>query len=553
MFEGSGMGSAAFVSIPLTGSVPEGGVVAGATDGGEADIGARRVQAWSFEVAAGERFAVSLESDDFDAYLYLMGPGFPDALSNDDGGTGLNSMICYQADAGGSFTAYPSAFSEDAFAPGNSFRLRVSRGADADALCGEAYTLSPAASAALGAEEMSRLPVMGELPFEGTVQGQFTGEEIELSMVSRPVQGWTLIASPGERVSITLRSDDFDPYLYLTGPGFLDPLGNDDGAGSLDSRICVQVSESGEYLVLPAAYGSPNPGDRFELSVVRGDAAVAECEGEFSLSPEEEAEQAARVQRELYELDTTGRSLGAESTGQGFIDGSQVLPGTDSWIQAWELIAEPGTVVFVDLESPDFDTYLRAVSPIMEEVSNDDFGESLNSRVTVTVPGDGRVLILAGSFGGQVTGSYTLTTALSPRATSGVTSSSAPARLTTDELPDDPSLSYEGVLPAGAEYTGYLTGSESLLINGRPAQAFQVQVPAGATMAFEVSSEEFDTYMYVRGPGLDGALFDDDGGQGLNSRIVVERAAGGVYTVFVRSLSSGSSGPFQLRTLQVIQ
>jgi len=65
----------------------------GALTAADPVIDGKAVQAWAFEAKAGEFVTIELMSDDFDAYLYVVGPGLPEPLTDDDGGEGLNSRL----------------------------------------------------------------------------------------------------------------------------------------------------------------------------------------------------------------------------------------------------------------------------------------------------------------------------------------------------------------------------------------------------------------------------------------------------------------------------
>ncbi len=53
-------------------------------------------------------------------------------------------------------------------------------------------------------------------------------------------------------------------------------------------------------------------------------------------------------------------------------------------------------------------------------------------------------------------------------------------------------------------------------------------------------------HLYVHGPGLPEPLSDDDGGEGLDSRLTISFPANGVYHVVASSLG-GELGTFTLR------
>ena len=108
-----------------------------------------------------------------------------------------------------------------------------------------------------------------------------------------------------------------------------------------------------------------------------------------------------------------------------------------------------------------------------------------------------------------------------------------------------------GDLPLGVEISRVLGQGDDVISRGF-AQAFTFEGEEGHQMVFELMSEDFDCYLYVTGPGLAGLLFDDDGGEGLDSRIEVTLPATGTYTVVASALNEDLSGAFVLRAFRRI-
>ncbi|HSM06748.1 MAG TPA: hypothetical protein VK858_19135, partial [Longimicrobiales bacterium] len=80
----------------------------------------------------------------------------------------------------------------------------------------------------------------------------------ELDATAPVIQGirarsWRLeVEGPGALV-VEAVSDDFDPVLYVTGPGMEEPAFDDDSAGSLDARVEIPAVEAGSWLVVVGA------------------------------------------------------------------------------------------------------------------------------------------------------------------------------------------------------------------------------------------------------------------------------------------------------------
>jgi len=117
---------ATFAAMPLAGSITAGGeAVNGSLDGGDTalDDGAW-AEAWEIAGEQGQTVTIRLESEAFDSFLYVTGPGLDSVLTDDDGGGDLHSLIQLTFPATGSFRIIAS--SVEARATG-AYRLTVTR------------------------------------------------------------------------------------------------------------------------------------------------------------------------------------------------------------------------------------------------------------------------------------------------------------------------------------------------------------------------------------------------------------------------------------------
>ena len=83
-------------------------------------------------------------------------------------------------------------------------------------------------------------------------QGSLSSSDM-LSAGGRRIQVWSLGASRGDEIQVDLRSDDFDPFLYVVGPGLGEGLRDDDGGNGLNARLCIALTEPGEYRVVASS------------------------------------------------------------------------------------------------------------------------------------------------------------------------------------------------------------------------------------------------------------------------------------------------------------
>jgi hypothetical protein len=89
-----GTDPAAFAALPVTGRATIGGTVSGALGAGDPTVETDKyAETWELAAEAGQTVTVRLESDAFDTFLVVMGPGLASPLSDDDSAGELNSEL----------------------------------------------------------------------------------------------------------------------------------------------------------------------------------------------------------------------------------------------------------------------------------------------------------------------------------------------------------------------------------------------------------------------------------------------------------------------------
>ena len=91
---------------------------------------------------------------------------------------------------------------------------------------------------------------------------------------------------------------------------------------------------------------------------------------------------------------------------------------------------------------------------------------------------------------------------------------------------------------------GRLDASDSTLNSGEYVDEYQFSVRAGETWVFEMQSSDFDPYLMLRGAGV--SRDDDDGGDGLSSRIEHTFDSAGSVSVAATSSFPKEMGSYQL-------
>ncbi len=183
---------------------------------------------WSFSGRAGDQIRISMESDEFDTFLVLFGPADNFLTVDDDSGDDFNALI-HRFVLPDSGIHNIVAMSYGGYDRGD-------------------YTLE------LELTDTDRDPVEiggGPIAYGETVTGDlrsWTGDV------------WTFTGEAGDRVTISMQSDEFDTYLDLWGPGLMQVARDDDGGGGTDSLIDdFRLPESGTYSIVARGYG---PGER---------------------------------------------------------------------------------------------------------------------------------------------------------------------------------------------------------------------------------------------------------------------------------------------------
>ena len=500
-----------------------------------------RVQAWRLELAADAPIQVDLRSEDFDALLYVVGPGLDPGLRDDDGGGDLNSRICFTPGTAGSFTVVAASlgggtggYSLEAGPPEGGVCPPGSGGMDMD--LGDAFEMGWA---------LDEVVPDGPLSVPGEARFRLTG--VEPRVEGRPLRAWTVWGSAGDRVAFTLTAPDEDTYLYLTGPGLSEPLRDDDGAGDLHARLCAELPEDGEYVVLAGPFSDASPEAEFVLEARVGEGADAVCRT-YASSPD-------RMVERILGFDTGGRVLRVGEEVQGTLTGVQLHPETGDPVQAWTLEGEPGTRVFVDVVSDSFDATVRVVWPgLGEELYNDDAGDGCNSRLEVVLPAEGPVIVLPGSWSGEGSGSFLLRASTTP---GPLEEGGCGGGGDVDAFPGAADAAWE-MVGRLANPTATLTeGTEEVvelddaapIIRGIRARSWRLEVQGSGTLVVEAVSDDLDPVLYVTGPGMEEPAFDDDSAGSLDARVEISDPEPGSWLVVVGALGEGT-GTLRIRALR---
>lgn len=381
--------------------------------------GGHPLQAWSLSMAEGQTVTLDLRSDDFDAYLYLAGGSLSSPVEDDDGGEGLDSRIVYTSEAGGDYLVVASAFGQGSTGAYTLEAREGDFGFEEDGWDDGFWDDEPWGR---GRDLPEDLEAQGRvLGLDGEAQGRLLGSSSPyVTSGGHPLEAWGLELESGQTVTLDLRSDAFDAYLYLTGGSLSVPVEDDDGGEGLNSQIVYTSEAGGMYLVVASSFGEGSTGS-YTLEARAGDFGFAE--DDFWDDGFWEDEEWASEDPSLWDsrslpvpLDAQGRQLGVPGEAEGVLDFEiegvqQAMTEGGQLVKAWELVLLPGQQVQIDLMSDDFDAYLYLVPdeqtglPALED---DDGGETTDSRLLYRSEAGGTYLVVVSSFWQGETGRYRL-------------------------------------------------------------------------------------------------------------------------------------------------
>ncbi|HEY3280015.1 MAG TPA: serine protease [Gemmatimonadales bacterium] len=352
-------------------------------------------------------------------------------------------------------------------------------------------------------------------------------------------------APAGQAVTIDLASDDFDPVLIIRGDDLERSIINDDGGPGCSARVSQAFPSRGPYRILVNTTSSPHrQTGRYTLAITDGPQTVQE-RGNQDCQPPGRANVAAQGGTAIR----LGQTVNAALTS---VD--SLYPDT-TYFRAYQFTATPARDVTVDLSSDDFDPVLIIRGDDLDRsVIDDDGGPGCAARVSRSFPSRGpyRILVNTTSNPHRQTGRFSLS----------ITEGSKPVQERGNQDCQAPGGAAAGGAPApggtgsasrsiavGQTQQGTLTRDDVMLTSDSTyAQPWVIQGRAGQTITIDLESDDFDAYVFLRGPGVSGGrdFQDDDSGGNCNARLTVTFPQSGAYEIDVNTAGKFATGAFSL-------
>ncbi len=298
----------------------------------------------------GQTFSADLTSSDFDTWVAVISPSGGAENNDDYEGSTRRSRLDLTAEESGEYlvvvTSYAAASTGD-------YELEITT------------TGGASSNAAARADTDNNETLNGELADgDTTLRG---GEYYDI---------FEFDAEPGEHLTLTLTSSEFDTYLVLVDPNDEQTENDDHNGQTTISQIEYDVTLPGTYEIWVTSYKEGETGS-YTVSLNRGQ----------SVAP--------------AQVEEVGETLAGT-----LAEGDETLENGE-YVDTFTFDATAGDTIAVDLTADDFDTYLIVLAPSGAVTQNDDWeGNIRRSRVEMELTETGTYTIAATSYAAHETGAY---------------------------------------------------------------------------------------------------------------------------------------------------
>lgn len=360
----------------------------------------------------------------------------------------------------------------------------------------------------------------------GQMQGELSRGDDQLDS-GEFIDVYEVQGRAGQPLSVTMRSDDFDTYLMVSGPGDFQEDNDDGGDDGTNSMLDVRLPVDGTYRITATSYESGESGQySINLGAGGGNGPSNGPRGGNGGG------------------NTGGGALSSDRPANGALASGDRTLSTGEFADAWSFQVRRGQTYSVSLDASDFDPYLILRGPGgLSEDNDDDTGQrgTRNSRIRFTAPADGTVNVSATSFESGETGRYQIALDEGGRAPNG-----GPNRPQQGAY-EPPQRPVQGAITVGQSVNGSLGRGDRQLDSGEYIDTYTVRGRQGQQLDLRLTGNGFDPYVAIEGPGGLSEFNDDDSeGDGLNSRLFVTLPTDGEYRITATSYEAGEAGDYRL-------
>lgn len=346
------------------------------------------------------------------------------------------------------------------------------------------------------------------------------GDVVRASASAIKVEG-----SPNAVLPMRLNTDALDDLVLLQSNQSLPTIalmGRDENIGDNQTSFRLQRG------IEPGVEGEKS---LFEVGTQEAIRAKAERTAKFSEKP--------KSQMPLGSSCPTTMPITVGQPINGTLTTTDCVMPDGSYFDVYTFGGTANQRIAIEMSSTDFDTFLFLEAPDGTRLAeNDDSGNGSNSRIPAdsgffTLPSNGTYRILANSFRSGVTGNYII-------------------RL----ISDSPSGCATSPINFNQTLNGTLSTTDCMFLPGSGSGAFydayRFDGASGQRILVEMSSNDFDAFLYLAASDGSFVAEDNDGGGGTNPRIPAGNGfftlpANGTYTIFATSRLANSTGNYTLK------
>lgn len=322
----------------------------------------------------------------------------------------------------------------------------------------------------------------------------------------------------GRPYLVELRSPDFDTYLRIEDSNGNQVAEDDDGGGKkfTDSKLRWTAPKTDEYRLIATSFlGGVGA---YTLEIRDGNLPVAKKGGG-----------GAPAKTQKIDAPAEGKPVVVESelTPDDPVDPTRNLPG-----KAFEVELAAGSAYQIDMASNRFDCYLRLLDPAGKQVAHDDDGgEMTNSRIRYTPTAAGKYTIVATQFKKGL-GAFHLTVKVGDKVDLG------------RKVAYDPKKVHD--VEKGFHVADRLLDGDprDAVKSNSPSRVHLVKLEEGKTYVIDLQGQA-DPYLRVETAEKQILAADDDGGEGLNSRLEFRPKETATYRIVATNLE-GVAGDYTL-------
>ncbi|HEV7590404.1 MAG TPA: pre-peptidase C-terminal domain-containing protein [Longimicrobium sp.] len=477
---------------------------------------------------AGERITATLRSSDFDSWLVVDDPHSATwQEQDDDSGGGLDSELTVTLPRDGAYLIVANSVAAQATGSYSVTLRSAGRGA-ADPGSG-------------GAGARGTLTDLGRMRLPRIAAGQSVSGQLSPSDFLRTddntyVDGYTYAGRAGERLTVTMRSGSFDSWLVFDDPNGPMRENDDDSAGGNDARITVTLPHDGNYVIVANSVARSSGAYTLSVQSSRGGGQPSD-DGDAGPGTGQGGGTLADLGH--MELPRIGRG---QSVSGRLAQGDFLRSDDNTLADGYFYNGRAGEQLTVVMRSSSFDSWLVIDDPNGPMRETDDDGAGGNdARLTVTLPHDGRYLVVANAVRPGATGPYTLSVQgggdVGPGNNVGGTTGTI-ADLGRMSLPR---------ITAGQSVSGRLSSGDFVRSDDDSyADGYVYDGRAGEQITVTLRSGSFDSWLVVDDPNGPMQEHDDDSAGGNDSQVTVTLPHAGRYVIIANSIGPRATGPYTL-------